>query len=150
MVGEKATIVLKEQGAFASREQILEVVGEVTTSAADEGSSEKKKDYTPGPKTRASTIKRVHLTKKQQQQAEQLKRQEEYKETREQIREFRKVQAEVAKQQARAPEAIEEEIPQLRIREIVSVDQEKPETYDPICPGDILDLKVEPDLVIDE
>ena len=92
----------------------------------------------------------MQLTKKQQLQAEQLKHQEEYRETREQIREFRKVQAKVAKQQARAPEAIEEEIPQLRIREIVSVDQEKPETIDPICPGDILDLKEEPDLVIDE
>ena len=94
----------------------------------------------------------IHLTKKQQLQEEQkhlaeVKHHEEY---REQVREFRKVQAKVAKQQAETTEAIEEEIPQLRIREITSVNQEKPESFDPICAGDILDLKEEPELVIDE
>ena len=88
----------------------------------------------------------MHLSKKQKQKEEQ-KRQKEY---REQVREFQKVQAKVAEQQAIATEEIEEEIPQLRIREITSVDQEKPETFDPIRAGDILDLKEEPESVIDE
>ena len=135
----------------------MEVVGDIITADEAETSVKKKKDYCLGPKTRASTIKKVQvkLTKKKITQEEQrylqeVRRHEEY---RKQVREFRKVQEKVAKAQVEAPdeaEAIPEEIPQLKIREITTVNQESPESFEAICEGDILDLKEEPELVIDE
>ena len=66
VVAEKATIVLREPEALASRDQVLEVVGEITTADAAEQSVKKKGDQFLGPKTRASKIKKVqvNLTRK--------------------------------------------------------------------------------------
>ena len=53
-------------------------------------------------------------------------------------------------EKSKHPEAEVDEIPELRIRDITSVRQEEPESFENICEGDILDLKEEPDLVVDE
>ena len=79
-----------------------------------------------------------------------MKAHEEY---RKQVREFRKVQQQVAEargEPSKKAEANADEIPQLKIKEITTVRQENPESFEEICEGDILHLKEEPDLVIDE
>ena len=53
-------------------------------------------------------------------------------------------------EKSKHPEATVDEIPELRIRDITSVRQEDTGSFENICEGDILDLKEEPDLVIDE
>ena len=157
IVGERSTIVLREPEALTSREQVLEVVGDIITAYVAETSVKKKKDHCLGPKTRASTIKKVQvkLTKKKITQEEQkylqeVKRHEKY---RKQVREFRKVQEQVAEargEPSKKAEANADEIPQLKIRDITTVRQENPESFEEICEGDILHLKEELELVINE
>ena len=157
IVGERSTIVLKEPEALSSHGQVLEVVGDIVTTDVPETPAKKKKVHFPGPKTRASTIKKVQIkltkkkiTEEEQKYLQEVQRHEEY---RKQVREFRKVQDKVEKAQTETSneaEAGTDEIPQLRIREITTVSQGNPESFEDICEGDILHLKEEPELVIDE
>ena len=135
---EKQTIFLREPEALALREQTLETVGVITAVGHPEKAAKKKKEAAR-PETRASSIKKVHLSKKHQRE----KRQREFKE---QVVEFQKIQDKVA-EKAAVPE--ESEIPQLQIRSVASVEQNI-QNFDAICEGDILDLKEEPRLMIDE
>ena len=140
---------------------MFEVVGEVTTADEAVTPAKKKKDNNWGPKTRASAIKKVQikLTKKkiseeEKKYLEEVKRHEENREEfRKQVREFSEVQKKVEEskgEKSKNPEAEIDEIPQLRIRDITSVRQEDPGSFENICEGDILELKEEPDLVVDE
>ena len=119
----------------------METIGVITAVGHPERAAKKKKEAAR-PETRASSTKKVHLSKKQQK--EEKKKQREYKE---QVVAFQKIQDKVAEENAAAPE--ESEIPQLKIRSVATVDQDN-QNFDAICAGDILDLKEEPRLVIDE
>ena len=74
-------------------------------------------------------------------------------EFRRQVREFDDIQKEVEEakgEKSKQPEEEVDEIPELVIRNITSVNQEDSTSFESICEGDILDLKEEPELVIDE
>ena len=161
IVAERSTIVLRQPEALSSHSRVLEVVGDVITADEAESPVKKKKDNEWSPKTRASKIKKcqVKLTKKKVSAAEQkylqeVKRHEEYREEyRKQVREFNKVQEKVEQskgEKSKEVKADADEIPQLRIRDISTVRQEDPRSFEEICEGDILHLKEEPELVVDE
>ena len=145
IVEERETIVLEERNNIVVGNctgQVEEILGEVTETIAGPGNPKKKRNNkkSEGPVTRASN-KRVVLTKREKTLAEQQKL-EEYHEIQANLRDFRRVHAEVARQATEDTKAAEsgtllDEIPQLTIREIVSVNQNDFDSYEEICPGDI-------------
>ena len=161
IVAEQSPNVQKDKEALTSCSKELEVVGEPTTTDEAVTPAKKKKDNYWGPNTRASAVKKVQvslpkrkISEAEKKYVEELKRHEEKREEfRRQIREFNEVQKEVEEakgEKSKHPEAAVDEIPELRIRHITSVRQEDTGSFENICEGDILDLKEEPDLVVDE
>ena len=138
---EKLPIFIREPESLASRECTLESVGVIATVGEPEKASKKKKEENR-PETRSSSVKKVNLRKHQRE-----KRQQSFKE---QVNDFQKVQDLVAKQAATPNPPDEREIPQITIRNIASVEQNLQSQIEAITQGDILDLKEEPLLIIDE
>ena len=160
-MAERSTIVLKDTEALTSRSKVLEVVGEATTASEAVTPAKKKKDNYWGPSTRASTIKKVQvklpkrkISEAERKYLEEAKQHEKKREEfRRQVREFDDIQKEVEEakgEKSKQPEEEVDEIPELVIRNITSVNQEDSTSFESICEGDILDLKEEPELVIDE